>query len=543
MKVLSRITLVGLLALTAAVLVINVQYLYTSPVANSWVWWRADETWLMSQYFQFVRTGHYINPLAPGSAFSQCSGLLFGSCYLTAAFYGLPLLILKGHTIDAGRTLSLIFAILTLLAIWVIARRYRVGPVLRAYGCLLLAATLCFFITSHCARSDMLVGLTILMFTGCLPLIFEKPYGNRDILLGLLLPLGLLVNGHVLIVSFLMLCYLLWAAGGLTSNRSILRWAGAAAGGFACLLIAQAAMLGSVSLFGPLSGGPSMMPIAQLFHPKSDLANFNGRLVIANSWAPGVLWVSVVLAAALIWARIRYKVRLSQMEPNARRLVVCVAIVVLSSIFLEFYQPRYFIYVLPTIVLAYLIVFSYLVRTLPRAPATTVMVALGVCLAFALWRYGIDSARLGIAGETITAANRTAIAEALATIHSRRAGVDADRRRSGSSTRPRIFSTTPGQCIAMDDSCELITPVIYSQPSDITMSRSELWKRANIDYAIICNPAHGGDWNETDSNIDWVARSRARIIFERLGPFSDIGRTYDLSDLKRLDTLRVYEFQ
>jgi hypothetical protein len=69
-----------------------------------------------------------------------------------------------------------------------------------------------------------------------------------------------------------------------------------------------------------------------------------------------------------------------------------------------------------------------------------------------------------------------------------------------------------------------------------------LWKRAKIDYAIVCNSANGRDWNETDASIDSSARSRARIIFKRSGTFTDIGRTYDPFGLNNLDTLIVYEF-
>src|ERR1035437_9856444 len=166
MKALSRIVLAILLALIAVVLVVNVRYLYTAPIANTWTWWPGDETWLMSEFKEFLMTGHYINPNAPGSVYAVSSGLIFGSCYLTAVLYALPLLFIKGHTIDIGRTITWIFSVLALVALWQIARQYRVGPVLRAFGVLLLASTVCFFITSHSARSDMLIGLVVLILAG-----------------------------------------------------------------------------------------------------------------------------------------------------------------------------------------------------------------------------------------------------------------------------------------------------------------------------------------------------------------------------------------
>jgi hypothetical protein len=531
MKMYSRIAFVGLLVLIAGVLISNVRYLYTSPVANSFNWWQGDETWLMAQSNHFVTTGHYTNPLAPGSAYSESSGMLFGSCYATAAIYGLPSLLIKVHSIDTGRTISWIFALMTLLAFWMIARRYNTAPVLCAFGCLIMVGTVCFFITSHCARSDMLVGLAILILSGLLPLLVEKPFVNSDVFLGMLLPFSLLINGHVLIISFLMIGYVAWASGVLGSKRSIVRLVGAAFTGFTLLLIVQEVLLGSGSLMGPFSGSSGRMPIMRLFHPKADLANLDWRLFIANAWAPGLIWLSILLASALVWARFRHKIRLSKMEPAARRTVICSALVILPSIFLEYYEPRYFIYVLPTIVLSLLIIISYLFQTLPRSSLIALTAGLSVCLVFTLWRYKIDTIILGEGGEKITAANNTAVREALATIHSH------------CTDMPRIYSTVTGEAVTMDDSCTLITPIMYYQPLDSHASREDLWNHANIKYAIVCNPAHSLDWNETDSCISWSDRSHGTVIFERVGIFSDIGRSYNPSDLSLLDTLRVYEFQ
>jgi hypothetical protein len=530
MKSLSRIVQVALLTITAVVLVINARYLYTAPVANSFNWWQGDETWLMAESNHFAATGHYINPLAPGSAYSECSGLLFGSCYLTATLYGLPLILVKSHAIDTGRTITWLFGVLTIFALWIIAGRYQIGPTLRMFGCLMMTGTLCFFITSHSARSDMLVGLAVLMLAGGLPLIMEDRQYNIPVILGMLLPLSLLVNGHVLIISVLTIVYLAWEVGMFRTWKSSFRMAGSALVGFGMLFIVQEILLDSGSLLGPFSGSSDRMPIMRVLHPKADLANLDWRIFIANAWAPGLIWLSILIVLALIGARIQYKIRISQMEPIERRMLVCTLLIILPSIFLEYYEPRYFIYVLPTIILSFLIIISFLLRVLPHASRVGFIAGLSVCLAFALLRYEIDTTILGIGGEQITTANHDAVTDALSTIHASCAGV------------PRVYSTVTGESIAMDDSCVLITPIMFYQPMDMKVSREELWKRANIRYAIVCNPAHSLDWNETDSCISWTDRSRAKVIFERVGTFYDIGRSYASSDLRLLDTLRVYEF-
>ena len=269
----------------------------------------------------------------------------------------------------------------------------------------------------------------------------------------------------------------------------------------------------------------------RIFHPKADISHFSWRLFIANSWAPGLVWISVVLAIMLVFTCVQFKIRLSQMVPAARRSIVCTALVILPSLFLEYYEPRYFIYVLPSIILSFLIVLSFLLRTLPRFSTGILVLALNVCMIYGVKQYYSETTILSAGGERITAANRAAVSEALAMIHSHFVG------------KPRIYSTVTAEAVAMDDSCILITPIMYYQPIDAKATREELWERANINYAIVCNPAHNLDWNETDSCIAWLDRSHAKIIFEQVGPFWDIGRSYQQSDLILLDTLRVYEFR
>ncbi len=527
----SKLTVAVVIAVTAMVIVLNVSFLYSAPVPNSFNWWQGDETWLMAQSRSFVTTGHYINPLAPGSEYSECSGLLFGSCYFTAMLYGIPLLIVKDHSIEVGRTISLLFAVATLLMLWIVAKRYEVPAILRALGCLLLASTLCFFITSHCARSDTLIGLSILALSGFLPLIIQKSFPKRDIILGLILPLCPLVNGHVLILAFPMIGYITWNAGCFKHPKLMLRMGSSAVAGFALLLIAQEALLGSSSLLGPFSGSSGRMPIMRIIHPKADLSNLNWRLFIANVWAPSLLWISIVLFLALVWARVRFGFKFSNIETAARRSITCVALAIIPSILLEYYEPRYFIYVLPSIVLAFLILFSQLLKYLGRCSQLIISLALSSCLVIGIGKYWTAASKLGESGNKITSSNKAAVSEALKVIHSHFKGV------------PRIYSTVTGEAVAMDDSCTLVTPIMYYNPIHTESSREDLWKNAEINFAIVCNPAHNLDWNETDSSISWLDRIHAKKIFERVGPLWDIGRSYDTTDLRLLDTLRAYEFE
>ncbi len=517
----SAVTTIFLVVATVVVLILNYRFLYTTPFPNTWVWWIGDETWLLAQSKEFVLSGHYINPLAPGSEFAHCSGLLFGSCYVAAAIYGVPQLFIHGSTVDLGRTISFLIGVLTLVALWLLARRYEVPAIVRTFGIALLASTISFFMASHSARTDMLAGLTLMVFTGILPLIADRR--NASIILGMVLPLGLLVNGHVAILSFLMVGYLMFTPR--CNIQKLVVAAAVACGGFFLLFLAQVLLQGSTNIFGPFSGSSVMMPVLHITHLKTDLANIESRFQIAQEWAPGVVGLSAIVALASI-----AKFRSINFTIQEKRLLISTALVILSATVLEFYWERYLIFVLPTIVLAMLLIWNSVLRTLAKTAKALFIGLTILCLGFGLWSYYGKASRFSIVGETVTNANTQAVESALQAIHSRGAGV------------VRVFTTVPTEAVAMDDSCTVITPVMFVAPIDTSLTREQIWKNANIQYAIVCDAAHRDrDWDDIDTHI---YGSKPTLIFERVGPFSDIGRTeYDPADLKNLDTLRVYEFE
>jgi hypothetical protein len=515
----SKIVTFALFLILVLILIRNFQYLYVAPIQNAY-WWSSDETWLMSQYHQFVTTGHYVNPNALGSMFSQCSGLLFGSCYVTAALYGLPLLLIKHHTVDVGRTITFLLGLLTLFSLWVIAKRYGVPPWLRMFGCILLASTLGFFIMSHTARYDLLVGLVVLLAVALLPLIIDSS-ANLSVVLGLAFPCCLLLNGHLIIYLFLVLVYFsfIYKPKWRVFFASMIS-------GFLILFVLQVVLLHSLSIFGPLSDGLNKIPMLLIFHPKSDSTNLYWRYFIASMWARNILLLFIAMIPLFIVARVKHKVNFSNtLTVTEKRLMFGTALLILSSVFLEdVVTPRYFIHVLPAIVFLLLVMLSFLFRaTSNNVLIVSVVILIGI---FSVYDYSNNTIAMGKTGEIISRENQEAMSNALQAIHA-----------SANKSLPRVFCTASGQAIAMDDdSCILLTTIMYNQSTD-NLPQPIVWKNANVDYAI----KYSGNWNEKNSYIDTSAHPK--IIFERTGHFADFERTYDPSGLKGLDTLRVYEYR
>lgn len=516
----SHIVTIGISLALLWILIRSVHYLYVAPIQNAY-WWSGDETWLMSQYNEFLTTGHYINPNAPGSAYARCTGMLFGSCYLTAAIYGIPALLLKFPTIDVGRTITFALSLAMLLTIWLLAKRYGLPPWLRMFSCILLASTLGFFVMSHTARYDLLVGFGVLACVAILPLALER-YADLSIALGLLFPLCLLLNGHLLIYLFLVLVYF-----ALISKANWKMLGISMIGGFALLFALQLLLLHSWSFFGPLEKkGLNQIPFTMLLHPKSDWANIFWRYYIASMWARNIIFLSVALVLALGIVMIRHKGKFpGVLSITEKRLAIGATLAVLASVFLEDdVTPRYFIHLLPTIVF----VFTLSLFTLYRLSSVKLLVASIALLigVFSLYDYAQATDTMGTVGETISSENASAIRAALAAIHAR-----------SKNKIPRVFCTVAGQSIAMDDdSCMLFTTVMYNQPAP-AVPDSTIWQQAHIDYAI----KYTGNWDEINSYIDTA--SHPKIIFERTGHFADFARSYDPAGFRALDTLRVYEYR
>lgn len=191
--------LVPLLSLTALVLlVLQGQSLYVSPIHDSYLWW-GDETWLMLEYRTQMSEGVFRHPYAFGSSLIQGNPFLLSSMWLTSLVYGGAALLTDLPIVNAGRTITFVVSILLAIAVYAIAAR-RYGASAGLVGVMLLISARTFFLTSHSARYDTLTAAYIVLFIYYLSEAAREKNRDRLIVMSALLPLGLLISVHTIIL-------------------------------------------------------------------------------------------------------------------------------------------------------------------------------------------------------------------------------------------------------------------------------------------------------------------------------------------------------
>ena len=360
-----RVALFAIVALIGVVLTVNLLYLLSTPTPNTWIWWAGDETWVMSQYKTAISTGKYIFLFADGTTFTHGSGVLFGSCWLSTLFYGLPSVLLQANPIDIGRAVTFCLGVGLLLSFYYTSIRYGIRPILAASGALLMASSICFFLVSHSCRSDLLIGATNFLLIAYLAKYLESGLTTEKVVrVGFLTGGTLLVSGHVLVDCFLAIGYLLVEAGIVKRFRYLLLLAGVTAGSVGLFLLIQGVTIGSWSLMGPFQGNGGSLPISHFFSPHGQIAIWLGHWFYVKEWATGYVWPSIVVLVGLAFST--FFLRSDRFSFRTRpRWLIASLLVVFATLFLELSLPRYLMYSLPILTLMLMMGVEYLLCHFP----------------------------------------------------------------------------------------------------------------------------------------------------------------------------------
>ena len=167
-----RIRLEGLALFVLVIVVLVFFYLscrslYVFPVPDSYRWYGDEtQTWMLLGWKNLLAHGRLTVPIALGSTLEQAQGLLLGSSWVPAVCYGLPQLVLSKEIdpITIGRSVTMAFALATLLVIGGTSYRLRLPTSARLLTLALLVTTRSFTFASHSARYDMMTGFAVVAF-------------------------------------------------------------------------------------------------------------------------------------------------------------------------------------------------------------------------------------------------------------------------------------------------------------------------------------------------------------------------------------------
>jgi hypothetical protein len=513
-----------LLILIVIVLADQSRFLYTNPVPDTGMWF-GDESWTMLTVRALARTGVARVPEAIGSSLAHSNGLINGSIWLSGFIYGIPATLFSNvaSPVAIGRTITLVLSLVSLLFVYRLARRLGASSVAALIGEFTLVISNTFYFSSHSARLDMVTGLAVLLYFCLLVSLFERfeTSGLRAgwaFLLPLLATLSLTIYVHVPTLIVLPLLYSGWRLRLFHSYRTFtLFLLGALTGVVAMVGIywISAADARSLHLLGKgynqYYNVANSLPVLHLLSWRVQKINTLDRFLQVWDVASPILIALAFGIAARMWKRVPLTAKEQFFLANA---------VLLFIGWMLFGGPAVFynIYVLPIAAVCCAVLLAPVLQHSPLKNVGALVPILMVIAAFVI----VSQERRGTVGERLVTGNREAIATLIAPIASQ-------------DNPPLILTDEPAEhVISGEPNVRLMTNHLLLF-GDEDKPLPDIFRERHVDYLLLYSGAH---WR---SPFRGIADSLYDVVGERVGTFTDLGRTYDEPHWNEFDTLRLYK--
>lgn len=525
-----------LLLLAFAIFLLEVRSLYSTPIADSYLWW-GDETWLMLEFRNQMLHGVFSHPYALGSSLLHGNGIIFGNMWATAFCYGFPAALISPARMDivlVGRSITALFAFTLLIVLYEIVRQRTSDRLLALFSVLLLLTSRSFLLTSHSARYDILSALAILIG---LYLLFRDSSAKKSfrysIIIGAITAATFLVSVHVTLALSLAALFTVI----VRSRKKWMRSCFAFLAGFvlfALVLIAIAAFTGQMTVLGSSSKGAFALnlhdiPVLRLYSRSVQFANLAQRWNEFQTYALGfiVVFAAIAMLAIIQWIRIRgrFAVPLS---------VATIFMVLISWLECESSAPTsYLIYVLPILSFSAALSLNKLFKESSRM---WVIAFAGIVLGIFAFR---DMPGAYGKGYQIMTDNSLAVGAALDAIEQPDDTI-ATLRPKDSSHRPLVLAYSPAvHEVLRDTNVQLMTTQFIEYPAT-NASVDSVLRNAGVNFVLLYASAIKPDYMREVGPIRAAMARIATPIWERSGYFTDIGRSYFDTILGAPDTLRLY---
>ncbi len=515
----------GLLALAAAIFLLDLLSLYSTPVPDSYLWW-GDESWLMLEFRNQMMHGVFRHPYALSSSLAQGSGIIFGNMWVPALLYGVPSALVSPERMDIillGRSITTIFAFTLLVVLYEIIRKCTSDRLLALFGVFLLLTSRSFLFTSHSARYDILSALAILIGVYVLLRNHESVPFKQAAIIGFITAATMLVTIHVTLALAL-------AAFMMVMFRAGKRWpkvlAGFVGGAilFVTMLLVTSLLRGQTTLFGTSNGNSFALnvhdiPALRFYSRSVQMANFMQRWSMFRMYAAGYIFVFAAVVGITI---IQYIRRRSAFAIPIKPIIFLT--VMLSWFELESAAPSsYLIYILPVLSLSVSIAWNKLLGKQTRIWSIAFA---SIVLGFFAFR---DTPGMHGKGYHLMTANALAVGTALGTIEE-----------SDSGHRPLVLAFNPAVHEVLRDTNVQLMTTQFIEYSMTNASVDSILRMEHVNYVLLYASALKPDYMREVGPIRAALGRIATPIWERPGYFTDIGRSYFDTTLSTPDTLRLY---
>ncbi len=536
----------GLVAIVLAIsvlvfLAISGRTLYQFPVADGFRWY-GDEMWMLLGWKTLLTHGRMAVPVALSSQLLFSPGLLLGSQWVAAFFYGIPQLLVSGGSdiVDVGRTVSFVLGLSILgLLMWA-AYRFGIRMSIAVLTIALLATTRNFTFATHSARYDIMTGFALLAFVcaaaSLLSItlkIFDVKYRNLNWVFfligssGVILSFG--VSPHLEALLPMVVLYSAWYLGAFRSVKGTVFFT------LGCMVTTillvtiytianhSFSMAGALSTENQFGSVMSTLPYHHLFSWSAQRHQL---------WAKGyyLLHEAPLFAVVLPFVLISELVLLvtHRVHRVTGFVTGCLLLSLTVALFVQGTLPYYPVHVLPLIALAFALHLKTWGNVVWVAPVVAVAsVALSVAI---LLHWTPELSRAGRIAKRISEANTAAIQAAF-----EKANVHWE----PGSAKPLVLAQAPAihellrdrRLRVMSESF-LFFPL--SQNCDLgTNYTDSIVSREGVAYVL--------DYNKPMTHEYQMAIRKGTPIFTRIGPLLDRTVDYFQDTTSESDTLTLYQ--
>jgi len=516
--------------------------LYTFPIPDSVNYWYGDESWLMFEARAQASDGVLRHPYAYGATLNDQAGVLIGNSWGASLLYGLPAFVFS-HSFPAiaiGRTVTFGLALLAVFAMFFIALRLGVSPLVAGFASILLATSPAFTIASHSARSDLLVGLVVMLVVAFFTRELAKNQRERSAKwwfgFGAIITLLALIFAIHLVTLLLPLALFLLIRLGAFRNFKLLLAALAGVVAATIVLVGSYALLThDLSLFGT-SGQhvqfvdvAAQKPFVRLFSRSVQLNNMAQRFALLWSGAPALMILIVLSLIEVVVIMLRKRTDTLK-EPRLRALLTLTLIVGASWLLLQgsisYYMPHFLLLaVLAAAVLADRSLFASLRPLNARA-----IIASAALVLLVMHVREVD--KTIAASRFFSNENQRAVSKLQNRIHSE---IDSTKEHL-----PVVLAESPAAYrLELDSSITLMSPLFPAFPKYDDSIAATL-ARYHVRYALLY------DGKELHDNIAGVPKltayieSRGTLVDTAMGIMFDMKRSYIHPDVSSQDTMKLY---